>query len=105
MTQVLAVFAELERKLIGQRTRDALAVKRAQGVRLGRPSVLPPSVVARIVAEHRGGASWSAIARGLNADGVATAQGGAKWYPATVRTVAMGQDAAKLAMAAPEVAG
>src|SRR5271165_5979441 len=37
MAQVLAVFAELERRLIGERTKAALAVKRAQGVRLGRP--------------------------------------------------------------------
>lgn len=86
----------LERKLIGQRTRDALAVKRAQGVRLGRPSTLPREVVARIVVEHQGGVSWSAIARGLNADTVPTAQGGARWYPATVRTVYMGQDATAL---------
>ena len=39
MASVLAVFAQFERRLIGQRTRDALAVKRAQGVRLGRPRV------------------------------------------------------------------
>lgn len=96
MTQVLAVFAELERKLIGQRTRDALAVKRAQGVRLGRPATLPAAVVERIVAERAAGTSWSAIARGLNADAVPTAQGGACWWPATVRAVHAGQDAARL---------
>ncbi len=59
MAQVLAVFAELERKMIGQRTRDALAVKRAQGVRLGRPRTLPEDVRARIVAEHDAGAGCS----------------------------------------------
>lgn len=96
MTQVLAVFAELERKLIGQRTRDALAVKRSQGVRLGRPSTLPATVVDRIVTEHRDGGSWSAIARGLNGDQVPTAQGGARWHPATVRAVYRGQDATAL---------
>ncbi|MGH3806453.1 MAG: recombinase family protein [Pseudonocardiaceae bacterium] len=37
MTQVLAVFAELERRPIGERTKAALAVKRAQNVTLGRP--------------------------------------------------------------------
>jgi hypothetical protein len=66
---------------------DALAIRRAQGVRLGRPPLLPADVVARIVAARRSGAGWSAIARDLDADGVATAQGGARWYPATVRAV------------------
>jgi len=32
MAQILSVFAELERRLIGERTKAALAVKRDQGV-------------------------------------------------------------------------
>jgi DNA invertase Pin-like site-specific DNA recombinase len=40
MAHVLATFAQFERRLIGQRTREALAVKRKQGVRLGRPQDL-----------------------------------------------------------------
>lgn len=87
MTQVLAVFAELERRLIGERTKAALAVKKAQGVKLGRPRTLPADVVERIRAVRAQGGSWSAIARGLNADGTPTAQGGTKWHPATVRYV------------------
>ncbi|MGH7869047.1 MAG: recombinase family protein [Candidatus Dormibacteraceae bacterium] len=89
MAQVLAVFAELERKLIGERTKAALAVKRSQGVRLGRPPSLPTDVVERIVTERKTGATWSAIARRLNEAGVATAQGGRQWHPATVRYVAL----------------
>src|SRR5262249_49565525 len=88
MAQVLAVFAELERRLIGQRTRDALARRRAQGVRLGRPPQLPTSVVRRIIRARNRGESWSGIARNLDADRVPTAQGGLRWYPATVRSVA-----------------
>jgi hypothetical protein len=65
-------------------------------VRLGRPGRLPVEVVDRIVVEHRDGASWSAIARGLEADGVPTAQGGARWYPAPVRKVWHGQDATSM---------
>jgi DNA invertase Pin-like site-specific DNA recombinase len=91
MAQVLSVFAELERRLSGQRTKDDLAVRRAQGVRLGRPPVPPAAVVERIVAERERGAGWTAIARRLDADGVATAQGGRRWYPATVRAVALAQ--------------
>lgn len=84
---VIATFAQLERRLIGQRTRDALAVRRAQGVRLGRPRTLPADVVARIVADRTAGLGWSAIGRALDAENVPTAQGGARWYPATVRAV------------------
>lgn len=87
LASVMAAAAQWERRIIGQRTRDALAVKKAQGVQLGRPRTLPDAVRARIVAEHDDGAGWSTIARGLEADGTATAQGGARWYPATVRSV------------------
>jgi DNA invertase Pin-like site-specific DNA recombinase len=38
---MLATFAQFERRLIGQRTKEALAVKKANGVRLGRPSAVP----------------------------------------------------------------
>ncbi|MGA3355018.1 MAG: recombinase family protein [Acidimicrobiales bacterium] len=44
MAQILSVFAELERRLIGERTKAALAVKRDQGVVLGRPRVLPSNI-------------------------------------------------------------
>jgi DNA invertase Pin-like site-specific DNA recombinase len=96
MANVMASAAQWERRIIGQRTKDALAIRRSQGVRLGRPSVLPAEVVSRIVAEHEFGAGWSAIARGLNEDGTATAHGGSRWYPSTVRAVVISsaQDAA-----------
>jgi DNA invertase Pin-like site-specific DNA recombinase len=38
MAMVLSMAAEIERDLISQRTRSALATKKAQGVRLGRPT-------------------------------------------------------------------
>jgi len=94
MAQVLAVFAELERRLIGERTKAALAVKRAQGVRLGRPPTLSAEIVGRIVAAREAGGNWSSIARELNADDVPTAQGGRRWYPATVRYVALSAEVA-----------
>ncbi len=87
MPQVLAVFAELERRLIGERTRAALAVKRSQGVALGRPTTMTDEAVARIQAAHEAGQGWSAIAKELNEAGVPTAQGEARWYASTVRAV------------------
>ena len=37
MISMFALFAELERDLISVRTKEALSIKKAQGVRLGRP--------------------------------------------------------------------
>ncbi|MDD9206724.1 recombinase family protein [Georgenia sp. 10Sc9-8] len=85
---VLASAAQYERELIGARTREGLAQRRAEGVRLGRPATVPAYVVTRIAAARAEGSSWAKIADALNADGVPTAQGGARWWPATVRKVA-----------------
>jgi DNA invertase Pin-like site-specific DNA recombinase len=96
MVNVMGSAAQWERRIISQRTKDALAVKRAQGVRLGRPSMLPREVVERIVRERQGGASLSTIANGLTDEGVPTAHGGSRWWPATVRKILAGQDAATI---------
>src|SRR3954462_9342797 len=66
MASILATFSQLERRLIGQRTREALTVKRAAGVQLGRPVTLADEVVARIAAEREAGHSLRAIANALN---------------------------------------
>jgi DNA invertase Pin-like site-specific DNA recombinase len=87
MAHVLATFAQFERRLISQRTREALAVKKAQGVRLGRPSSMSVALRKRIRRMHTRGDSLAAIARTLNAEGVTTAHGGAQWHPSTVRAV------------------
>jgi DNA invertase Pin-like site-specific DNA recombinase len=91
---MFASVARFERDRISERTREALAVKRAQGVRLGRPSTLPPEIVVRIVAERDAGSSLRAIADGLTRDGIATAQGGRAWHASTVRKVLTSQQAA-----------
>lgn len=87
VANVMATFAQFERRLIGERTKSALAVRKAQGVKLGRPRTMPDEVVERILAERAAERSLTAIADGLTADGVPTAQGGARWYPSTVRAV------------------
>jgi hypothetical protein len=62
-------------------------VKKASGVRLGRPPTLPSTVVGRIQRQRERGDSLRKIAADLNEAGVATAQGGVRWYAATVRHV------------------
>ena len=62
---IIVAVAQWERRAIAVRTREALTAKRAQGVQLGRPSVLSPEIVARIVEAHQTGAGWSTIARQL----------------------------------------
>jgi DNA invertase Pin-like site-specific DNA recombinase len=90
---MFASVARFERDRISERTREALAVKRAQGVRLGRPSTLRPEIVARIVAERVAGSSLRGIANGLTRDRIPTAQGGQAWHASTVRKVLAGQEA------------
>ena len=87
MANMLATFAQFERRLISQRTKEALAVKKASGVRLGRPPTMPQAVVRRIQRQRARGDSLRKIADDLNEAGVPTAQGGARWYAATVRHV------------------
>lgn len=76
---------ELER-LVAERRRPARTRPRPSRPR-GRPAALPPELVERIRAEHIAGKSLGEIARGLNADGTPTAQGGRQWWPSTVRAV------------------
>jgi DNA invertase Pin-like site-specific DNA recombinase len=87
MAHVLATFGQFERRLIGQRTKEALAAKKASGVRLGRPPAVPATVVRRMQRQRARGDSLRKIAGDLNESGVPTAQGGREWYAATVRHV------------------
>jgi len=70
-----AAEASCERRLISERTRAALALARAQGVRLGRPPTMSQHAIERIGRERAAGRSLAAIAEGLNADRIPTAQG------------------------------
>jgi DNA invertase Pin-like site-specific DNA recombinase len=88
LANVTASVAEWERRIIATRTREALAAKRAAGVRLGRPRLLAPAVAARIRSERSAGATLAAIAGRLNAEAVTTPSG-RPWSPALVRKVAL----------------
>lgn len=88
---VIATLEQFERRFISERTRQALELRRAQGVKLGRPHRVPQSIIDRIITERETGATYRTIAQGLNDDGIPTAHGGRQWYPGTVRYVFMAE--------------
>lgn len=65
-----ALMADYERRLIGKRTRQALAQRRQEGKHNGRRSDIPAEVEDRIAVLHADGMSASAIARLLDSEGV-----------------------------------
>jgi DNA invertase Pin-like site-specific DNA recombinase len=89
--------SQYERRLISQRTRDALAAKRARGERLGAAPALPLEVTRRIISERANGLTFQAIADGLMAEGISTARGKTRWFPATIKAVLTSDNATALA--------
>jgi DNA invertase Pin-like site-specific DNA recombinase len=87
LASVMASAAQWERRIIGQRTKEALAVKKAQGVRLGRPPSIPPTLAKRIVRMRERGMTLQAICDRLNDEGVPTARGGRLWRSTSLRAV------------------
>ncbi len=98
--RLLAVLAEFERDLISERTRSALAHKRAKGERTGQvpygrrlgadgrtlvADAGEVEVLAQIRAMGAGGSSPRAIAGELTRRGVPTKRGGPAWAPSTVK--------------------
>lgn len=55
LASVMASAAQWERRIIVQRTKDALAIRREQGVKLGRPPLPRDALGRRIVAMRCGG--------------------------------------------------
>ena len=86
MANVMAAFAQFERRLIGQRTREALAKKREQGVVLGRPRSIPDEVAGMIHGYREQGLTLRSVALRLDADGVRP-PGGGVWRPSTLHRV------------------
>ena len=86
--------SQYERRLISQRTKDALSAKRARGECLGAAPALSVDVTRRIIEERKKGHTFQAIADGLMADGVPTARGNTRWYPATIKAVFTSDNAA-----------
>lgn len=105
MLHLYAALAEKERKLISERTKAALAAKRAQGVQLGNRTNLADARIKAtstikadadafalnvlpIIRQVKAGGveSYRGIADALNERGVRTARGGS-WQAATVRNI------------------
>ncbi len=84
--RLLATLAEWEREFISDRTREALAARRARGERLGRRSAVSPELAARILQAQQAGMSLRGIARMLNDADVPTLGGGAEWRESSIRS-------------------
>jgi hypothetical protein len=84
----MAAVAQWERRAIGVRTREASpsSGRKVFGSAVRRARC---RCVTSIVSAHTAGAGWSEIARKLTAEGTATAHGGARWHPSTVRAVVL----------------
>ena len=87
-TGTIRAMAQMERRLISQRTREAMAQLRALGACLGRPRSVPQSVRVRIRDLHARGESFNAIAQRLTREGVPTGQGGSRWRHNVVANIA-----------------
>ena len=87
VANIIMALAQWERRIIGQRTKDALAEVKGRGTKLGRPTTVTRDAVAIILAMRRGGSSLREVAAALNDAGVPTAQGGREWYVSTVRAI------------------
>jgi DNA invertase Pin-like site-specific DNA recombinase len=102
MLHIYAALAEKERHLISDRTRAALAAKKAQGAKLGNRTNLDEARAKSATANRAGADAFAAnvlpvvrqiqasgattlraIAEALNARGIRTARGGA-WHSSTV---------------------
>lgn len=85
-SQMMAVFAEFERRMISARTKDALRQKAANGVRIGRPRGPVNPLRRRLCDMRDAGMTYRAIADALNRDGTPTRNGG-PWAAPTVRYI------------------
>jgi DNA invertase Pin-like site-specific DNA recombinase len=87
----LISFAEYEAEIIGARTKDALRVKAAEGVKLGHPYPgADPRTRRRIRNLRSRGHALGKIAERLNKESVPTPSGSGRWHASSVRAVALG---------------
>lgn len=90
----LVNFAQYERELCSERTKSALAAKKARNEPIGRPRLAKPGVVRRIVTDRDAGMSYDQIARALTAEGILSPAGRTSWQSSTVRRICQSASAA-----------
>ncbi len=86
MAQMAAVFAQLERRLISERIKEALAQKRRDGTLKLTPPRVSEEVARMIVGARERGESYRNIARTLEMRGI-PAPGGPRWHHYTIQQV------------------
>lgn len=89
MLGMIAVFAQLEADMVSERTKDALAERKAQGKRLGRKSLketAPETVKLICQLKDNVGMSQRSIVDYLNAQKIPTPSGRGSWYLTMVQT-------------------
>lgn len=92
VVNVLMAIAQWERRMIGERTKAALAAKRAQGAVLGRPKAEISDQVKYRVWKHRDeGLSLRKIVDALNAEGVEPP--GRSWNVSAVKRIVDSREA------------
>jgi DNA invertase Pin-like site-specific DNA recombinase len=108
MLHLYAALAEKERRLISERTKAALAAKRANGAKLGNPAIVAAGSLGRSVQtatadqfvaalvpvidaiRSTGANTLEAISVALNQRGIRSARGG-KWHISSVRNLLRAQ--------------
>lgn len=96
-THLDAALAQRERGMIGLRTREGMAQRKAEGKHMGRSvaaDFLP--TYRRVLAMHANGESMNSIARTLNDESVPTSKPGKRWHPSTVRAIVTSETAKTL---------
>ncbi|MCO4239567.1 recombinase family protein [Pseudarthrobacter sp. MDT3-28] len=85
MANMLATFAQFERRMISQRTKEALAARKREGKHNGRRTSIPADLLNRICERREAGDSFAIVARDLARDGYVSPTGLTRWQESTVR--------------------
>jgi DNA invertase Pin-like site-specific DNA recombinase len=83
---IMASIAQWERARIRERIREALAITRDKGTRLGTPPRYDNSVAQRILELRECGMTWQQVGSELARDGIVT-KAGKELTPATLRSI------------------